>query len=539
MSDFPRLLLKVNRFDDESWQSYLERMSHHNYPDVSNMVQKIYRDWLRSEKLKDNILLPTHSESFVWLAHLLWLSEEELYKMTRHYFSDVITPSVQEIPTICLTDNYGILLPRSRKHFVTNNKARYCPDCLLNGEYHRQHWSFNLVTICLEHECLLLDHCTHCYETVTVSDICKNICSKCKLSLSRGESADISTDEVGIEAHHFLYNALNRKHQLKIKSKILLLPTRIQYQFLYDLFVLLGNRSNTRVQHQVKDISIKRDNSQYEVWKIYKKVVRAFKILVEWPANFNRFTLGYRAAATKKGLQGGLSRQLGLLYRYVESRWVGDHFRLVQESFEDFFLTHYGRSFHVRKSSYYRSHPTIVNRMELITYVEASKILQLKPKILTFLSEQDYLKRIYSNDSKHSLFYREEVQVLDQQWWNELSLDDVSYDLGLNLNSVELLDKVGFFITDNSNKYDLLINERYPYIFRLRIFQQFRRYNSTKQPLLNLEETIFRLGTIIEVSQFILSGELRGYISSTPNIALKFEDIRFSEIDVQGLLKHV
>ena len=83
--------------------------------------------------------------------------------------------------------------PQSLGRFLSRavaNTLRYCPKCLAEDPYYRIHWRFIHIPVCQHHNCLLLERCNQCGNTIPLFSLPPNmaVCPHCGAHLWKFES---------------------------------------------------------------------------------------------------------------------------------------------------------------------------------------------------------------------------------------------------------------------------------------------------------------------------------------------------------------
>ncbi|NKE04669.1 TniQ family protein [Mesobacillus selenatarsenatis] len=169
------LSIRCKTKSGESLLSYLLRLANSNdvplltllntfrHPDRQYYIQKANLDLI--------CYSPKHIIDVKELVKTVRLSEEEIEKCSFHYmlghFSDE-----KNIPHLRILSG------------VIRNVLYYCPKCLMDSNYYRLLWKVKDVTVCLQHECYLLDKCLHCKKPIYYRDLLQvGKCPYCKNSL--------------------------------------------------------------------------------------------------------------------------------------------------------------------------------------------------------------------------------------------------------------------------------------------------------------------------------------------------------------------
>ena len=466
----PRLLLRVETYLDESWESYLLRMNQHNYPHSPRMLFTLYKEWCDKTGISDSWLLPQHEESYQWLSHLVWLTPQAMLEKTMHRYAQITPAYGTELDAVLLDDKPYPLLPRlDTQHYVS---TRFCPHCLAEAAYHRQHWSLRASLFCLKHQCLLLDCCPTCLATVSVRDVCANQCA-CGAWLSDAETIDVFLDEVGRRVQQQLFAWLHDQPESSLAGQVHL-TTRASYSFVHHMGEMLVERSHKSFQHRVRGIKIERKSVHFALWKQHRAWTVAFSLLLDFPQRFHKFLRRYRPSFSKRTSKPTrIVQDIGRVSRYAQQEWMHPDFDTIREAFEAFFIQHYATSYVVRQSDFYKKRPDLQERFPFLTYREAGELLDLKPKMLTPMTYLAHLRRIKSRDSSHYLFERQSVEACDSNWSHVVTLEALPVILGCSMGQVEQLLAVGFLVTERSLSADA-ISVRYPLALLTAILYQCR-----------------------------------------------------------------
>lgn len=70
------------------------------------------------------------------------------------------------------------------KEYRNGRRVKYCPDCMRENKYHRINWFLWPITVCLKHNCLLVDTCCFCNSYLNMKSLMNGICSNCRLELT-------------------------------------------------------------------------------------------------------------------------------------------------------------------------------------------------------------------------------------------------------------------------------------------------------------------------------------------------------------------
>ena len=131
----------------------------------------------------------------------------ELIAASAHYFTPALTPS-GAAPTTAewlATPNQPRTLPgRARFLLRPTTAAQYCPRCLQQACYHQLNWLPAPVTVCQQHQCLLIDRCPGCQQPIAIVDIVHGRCPTCQAALSAAATVSVSGDTLGLHAQNLI-----------------------------------------------------------------------------------------------------------------------------------------------------------------------------------------------------------------------------------------------------------------------------------------------------------------------------------------------
>lgn len=95
------------------------------------------------------------------------------------------------------------------KGLLLKNGIKYCPGCLKEGKYHRYHWCFHPVTVCLKHHCYLLDECPNCKRKISMRSFMETqSCPNCSQSFLKEKSEEVTEDEILFQSQVYIQQLL-------------------------------------------------------------------------------------------------------------------------------------------------------------------------------------------------------------------------------------------------------------------------------------------------------------------------------------------
>lgn len=511
MMQQPRLLLRVEAYPDDSWQSYLLRMNQHNYPHSPRMIVTLYKEWCDKAGISDSFLLPRQTESYEWLSHLVWLTPQAMLEKTLHRYASITTSYVTILDQVALDDKVYPLLPRlDNQHYIS---TRFCSHCLAEVAYHRQHWSLRASTFCLKHHCLLLDRCPVCLKSPSIENVATNQCA-CGASLSDAETIDVSLDEVGLTVQQQVFGWLHDQPVPPLVGQVELTP-RASYSFVHHIGEMLMEYPGPSFQHRVYGIRVDPKSVHFQMWKQHRAWTIAFSLLTEFPRLFHRFLSLYRRPDTNRiSKPTQMLKAFGRVSTYIQEEWTHPDFDVIHEAFDNFFITHYAKSYAIRQTDFYKNRPDIQKRFPFLTYREAGELLDLKPKLLTPMTYLGHLRRIRSRDSSHYLFERESVEACNTNWSHSVMYEALPAILGCSREHVSQLLEAGFLVTESHLSTDA-ISVRYPQALLTGIFYQCRQNKVSKNMMPLLEAAEQGQLDLVDFLKKVLSGNEIAYTRIT------------------------
>ncbi|MFS0871742.1 TniQ family protein [Paenibacillus xylanilyticus] len=163
---------------DESLVSYVLRLIYANgYTNIRGFAE----DWVASSSdIRNNIFNRTASE-----AIKSW-SDIPLYKLESH------------------CHNKWGRVPK----LIMRNAVKYCGSCVKqHGLYHQSLWNVEPVTVCLEHNELLLDYCYRCKKKIMMDHFIMGVCPHCEGIFSYASGPTIS-DPLSLQAQEWFQSMI-------------------------------------------------------------------------------------------------------------------------------------------------------------------------------------------------------------------------------------------------------------------------------------------------------------------------------------------
>jgi hypothetical protein len=326
------LLCRIPLFADESLPSYLHRVTTANGYDYSTFTS-ICRDRLSAKQVRDNLERPRHPETFDVLSSLTGVEPKALANASISRFLQTVLLS-ELGKNIRLSDGstYGILewWIRSR-YFHKDHFAHFCPACLRDALYHRSIWIPLDVTACLNHACLLVDHCGFCNELVSVQDIVGGRCNQCGENLENTPSRSIRDKPFELFVQGTLQAWWGVPHQaISTAWSLPVQPISILYRVFEGFKNCLIDKQQVEQHLELTEALL----DQHEI------CVAAFGCLINWPQGFCDLLKIYLKRKQIKGIcyHPYFSHPGALISARLFGLWTQGEYEFVQEAFDEFIL---------------------------------------------------------------------------------------------------------------------------------------------------------------------------------------------------------
>lgn len=296
------LLRRTVLMPGESLLSFVIRLAGLNYCSVSSMIDLIinHNETQKLHPTHHQIVYPKEYRTLRRLSEASGVDPDELSLASNHRFvraMEVDRPYTNPVDTSQgLQDRkQGGITTLVEKHLSSPKQGKYCPLCLRSSNYHRIDWVPRAMSICLDHQCLLLDRCPNCGQYVSVEEIVDRHCRKCESDLCTTDEIIVSGDEGGINSQQFLGYLLGLQKDLIVPDGSCLSECRpaVAYQLVESLqnYFLAGNNIWTHFPSPFHDLIFGRGaGSEYahafQNFHSYRAVCAA---LLDWPTGIFTF----------------------------------------------------------------------------------------------------------------------------------------------------------------------------------------------------------------------------------------------------------
>lgn len=94
--------------------------------------------------------------------------------------------------------------------WVLKNRVKYCPKCTKEKLFHKKIWSLHFITICLDHGMLLVDYCSRCNSSISMSSLMAGRC-KCGFCFEDCFNKEMEKGSIYYSSQEDLQNRLLNK----------------------------------------------------------------------------------------------------------------------------------------------------------------------------------------------------------------------------------------------------------------------------------------------------------------------------------------
>ena len=445
----------------ESLASLLERLSQLNFYAPSNFLVELALTEAHNPRLyKDNLDFPSRIDTYENLVSLTRLDVGTLYNATPHRFAQILTSPPNTLESLKLPGGNFVPLA-SRSYFHRQIRplfaGQFCPSCLQESAYHRLVWMPVAVSVCLQHKCLLMNHCISCNEELSVSDIVKTQCNKCHADLTEFKSFSVLGDELGLFSQSIIQSwFLHYASPDPVASLLPEQPPVIQYRIIEGLqtaakmwrggveWPYLHRLTTEQHDFLPRDSRATQSLTPYKSYRLY---TTAFRGIINWPEGFYEFLDAYRYYRYKDISKYGL----GCLYtQWLRKYWLYPEFDFVQEAFEEYLGDKYCPSRSAMRLFAHQYDIELTSRFACVNISEAAILLETSSDMVELLLRNRLLSLYVSSNENGDKLLRSEVLDLRHRWNKVITLEETAILLGVTEQMVIGLVKIGLLSTEQS-----------------------------------------------------------------------------------------
>jgi len=449
------LLRRTALLPGESLPSLLERLAQLNHYSGTSVLNLLCQAQQAPPLNQDEPACPRFGATFLRLAHLTQLPAAELWAASAHRFTPTLTPAGEaptEPPWLDAPTRPRALPTLTHLHLRPAHTAQYCPVCLQGTPYHQLNWMPVAATLCLEHQCLLVDRCPSCQQPVTIADVVRRRCRACRTDLRLATAVLVTGDDLGLLAQQMLQSwfavapapVLDATRQLPPQSPALLyrllayLSRRLlSYRAIWPTWPTpLPSLAEHATSLSSRSYRLA-PNQTYELWRA------AFTGLLDWPHGLFQYLDAYGGRAKPAMPKPRRPNRLGS----IQKDWLTPAWRAADN---DFCLQTFVDYLRDRQLPFSVS---LVNQLkDVVWFIDKTGLWTEQRVAQTLDLPRQDLGRFYPHGplgpcrwplerAGATYFDRAKVLAVHQRWQatHGWSLSDASYWLGLPESTVLLL----------------------------------------------------------------------------------------------------
>lgn len=437
------LLNRSAPYPDETLASWFRRLACQNYIDPSILLRVLSsRTGLQPAGLQlDDINWLRHEAAMRGLAQLTQSSITEVYNHTFHRFATcLVSPrqsldEVDSFPDGCLTFWPG----RPNRDFIST-KASWCPLCLSEAQYVRQHWHIPMSVSCELHGCWLLERCPRCENQLKDEDFLDGRCGYCTFRLAEARPLMLSDDDLLRPMQTTLMSWLQGRspdRQLGLPK----VPPAVLIAIWVGLRYAAQRAGNGWFFYHIPDgIPVPDlDIVKMRLLTLHERAclyATAFRGLLDWPQGFFSYLDAYRQRPQPGKDLTGMQREFGLLHMsWLKQYWKHPAFDFVQTAFNDYLLKHVPVH-HVVMSLRVRDYPELLEQVEYVKQRVAKKRFGISPATVDRLAREGHLTIHCFGQNDDRWLLRSELLQLQERWGNHLTTLEAGALLGVSTDMI-------------------------------------------------------------------------------------------------------
>ncbi len=447
--------------EGESLTSFLLRLGTSNfYQPPTILTDLIFDDTGDEASLKDHVDLPKQAALFERIARLAKVESIQLYAASAHRFTHVIAPPEAEINKLDLPDNHRVsLLPAgvAQKLLRSKSACQYCPLCIQRHAYHRLSWLVIATSVCLEHQCLLVNQCYNCKRPLHVQEIVNARCSKCGIDLRKAPCFYIQNDEFGLLAQRALQGwLLNTPVSFPSQDHLPLHPPRVLFRLVDGLRCTAQRLAQSgwtylrtlQDHYETVASSFKADSRSLTPYQSYCAYSTAFKGIIHWPRGFYEFLDAQYGQSDNAIRSSSVQKDLGSTYtHWLRRSWQYAEFDFVQDAFNHYIAERYGVSLSILHSNRFRRTPGLLNTFSEVSINYAAELASVTPATIQRLIRSGQLKTTKENSA---FVQQADVLKLRDSWNFFKGLEEAAHILGVSGDVVLDMVNIGLLLPEQS-----------------------------------------------------------------------------------------
>lgn len=312
-------------FYNESLFGYLLRISNNNHYPNTDYILKI-------SGIPSGMILYTPSTANLdKLSSLTGVNVKTLWSMTPYHYLHNPEQKQSDFDSYLL--RYGI----------NTHSIKICPRCFENSIYYRAEWDINILTVCLVHQCLLVNRCTNCLSKILQRRKLLNYCD-CGFDLRKLTYRKVTSEEMELPILlEDKFKKIGKSRSIKTyNNKDMPLFGLSISELLYLIMSMV--RMLAYFENKERKSSFHTDTFDESFIKIITDCVTIFK---SWPHNFYEFLDNY-SEEKRYNLTTGIKSNFGSFHKvfYVDNKT--DSFDFIREAFSNYIHNEWSKGHHTK-----------------------------------------------------------------------------------------------------------------------------------------------------------------------------------------------
>jgi hypothetical protein len=265
------LLIQLERYVDEALYSFLVRLARANMYRPPALLLSYIQRVLRTEGVRDSIWRPTHPRTHELLATL-----------TR-----------SDVPEILASLPPSYVAVRSTENVV------FCPYCLREAHYYRVHWMSTMSTICLIHQCWLIDRCIGCQKEIAINALMAGQCPECAMYFANTPTLVLEESPMSVQTQHLIHGWMGHQSFVNADHRFPVDCPQMLYEVASHVQHVIGKITATRIgqgwwyldgmtrgQYDIQRLGL---GVSPHLYATNDAIATSVNILMNWPEEFHRF----------------------------------------------------------------------------------------------------------------------------------------------------------------------------------------------------------------------------------------------------------
>ncbi|MBT2685429.1 TniQ family protein [Bacillus sp. ISL-37] len=407
----PQLVKSTPPKSNESLRGYILRLTHLNMYETPRWIYELMgKDFNKSKHT--NVFLPAIE--------------------TLNVLSKITSLSINNLKNLCFwVDNGNNSLSNV---FIHSHICKICPICLKEKGYYENFWELIFITVCPEHNCLLIAKCPNCNKNINWD---RSDLFTCRCSFDLRKCIPTSSDELSSKFAAFIrlkIEQINNSYSSPLHEDSPLTDLEINDIFrLINLFALKLSTTTIR--------GSKLPYKSLDTEDVNDLVKNSYMLFMNWPNNFYAFLNNIKV---ENG--NGVSREFGSFHRTITKNYK--EFDFLLRAYKNYILIN-------RENYISHNFNRIFEKDEIIhsylTGSEAADYLGLKLSTIQELVKVNTLTGFIKNsgsfvltfvnyDSIESLNWKMKNWLTIKQTRNYLNVGEKALNGLLNVNLLEYIE---------------------------------------------------------------------------------------------------